>query len=97
MTRRLGYYDASADNHDGRGRNVLFLDGHVEYVPEVRFQPLSQKFMTEYKDRITLVEVGTAAPVEKTVARVQKSDVLLTKGYGLSPTEDLKYNKSFIA
>ena len=33
-------YDASPENHEGEGRNVLFVDGHVEWMPEERFQKL---------------------------------------------------------
>lgn len=33
----------TAGNHDGDGRNVLFLDSHVEWVTEERFQELIKK------------------------------------------------------
>lgn len=36
-------YDASPDNHDGEGRNVLFLDGHVKWYDEKEFQKLLSK------------------------------------------------------
>lgn len=36
-------YDASPDNHDGEGRNVLFLDGHVRWYAEKEFQELLNK------------------------------------------------------
>ncbi|MFA5393555.1 MAG: hypothetical protein WC081_05975 [Candidatus Ratteibacteria bacterium] len=90
----LVMYDASAGNHGGQGRNVLFLDGHLEYVPEGRFQALLKKFMDEHKGKVALVEAGTpvdSEPVEKIVVEPNKSDVLLAKGYGLSANEDLKY------
>ena len=33
----------TAGNHDGGGRNVLFLDGHVQWVMEERFKELIKK------------------------------------------------------
>ena len=39
-------YDSSPDYHQGKGRNILFIDGHVEWMPEEKFQKLlgEQKF-----------------------------------------------------
>ena len=39
-------YDSSPDYHEGEGRNVLFIDGHVAWMPEEQFQKLlgEQKF-----------------------------------------------------
>lgn len=36
-------YDASFENHEGKGRNVLFLDGHVAWKSEKDFQKLLKK------------------------------------------------------
>ena len=36
-------YDASAENHKGEGRHVLFLDGHVSWMNEKEFQNLLSK------------------------------------------------------
>ena len=36
-------YDASAENHKGEGRNVLFLDGRVSWMSEKEFQDLLSK------------------------------------------------------
>jgi prepilin-type processing-associated H-X9-DG protein len=41
-------YDASPDNHDGDGRNVLFLDGHVRWCTEKEFQKLLNKSIQSY-------------------------------------------------
>lgn len=35
-------YDTSPDHHDGEGRNVLFVDGHVEWMVEKEFQRRSE-------------------------------------------------------
>lgn len=45
-SKTIVLYDSSPDYHDGEGRNVLFLDGHVEWIPEKQFQKLlgEQKF-----------------------------------------------------
>jgi len=39
-------YDSSPEYHEGEGRNILFLDGHVVWMPEEQFQKLmgEQKF-----------------------------------------------------
>ena len=42
-TDRILAYDASPDFHDGEGRNVLFLDGHVAWYAEKEFQKLLKK------------------------------------------------------
>ena len=40
---RILAYDASPDFHNGEGRNVLFLDGHVAWYTEKEFQKLLNK------------------------------------------------------
>ena len=45
-SKTIVLYDSLSDYYDGEGRNVLFLDAHVEWMPEKQFQKLlgEQKF-----------------------------------------------------
>ncbi|GEM_PF-2514594 len=69
-------YDASTDNHEGQGRNVLFLDGHVRYCVEKDFQELLAKFLAEYREKVELTAVEIPRSVEKLADEFQKTYVL---------------------
>jgi prepilin-type processing-associated H-X9-DG protein len=45
------------DNHDGDGRNVLYLDGHVEWQRETRFQSELKRTLDEARARDIKLEV----------------------------------------
>lgn len=82
-TNSIVLYDASVDNHGGRGRNVLFVSGGVGYYSEEDFQTLLQKFLSECKTSVTLTEVK--------IPELKKSLDKFEKTYVLSALEDFKY------
>ena len=45
------------ENHDFEGRNVLFLDGHVEWMREAQFQATLQKTLNEARAKGIKIEV----------------------------------------
>ena len=46
--RMVQVYDASPDNHNGEGRNVMFVTGRVEWLSEAAFRDALRQTLNKY-------------------------------------------------
>jgi len=62
-------FDASPDNHAGRGRNILFLDGHVQFCSEQDFQ----ERLNKQKDSFVVTDVRLPLAALRSIAELHRT------------------------